>query len=86
MKNCLLKKKVALFVSISRHSKNPFFKEIKIKLVEYGEEIELLRSKILENNLNIEMLEELRFSSVELILLLEKELSCWVENNYHFLI
>ena len=52
------KKKIALFVSISRHSKNPFFKEIKIKLVEYGEEIELLRSKILENNLDIEMLEK----------------------------
>ena len=32
------------------------------------------------------MLEKLRFSSIELILLLEKELSCWVENNYHFLI
>ena len=67
-----LKKKVALFVSISRHSKNPFFKAIKIKLVEYKEKIELLRSKILENNLNIEVLEELRFSSVELILLVEK--------------
>ena len=25
----------------------------------------------------------MRFSSIELILLLEKELSCWVENNYH---
>ena len=80
------KKKVALFVSISRHSKNPFFKDIKIKLVEYGEDIEILRSKILEDNLNIEMLEKLRFSSVKLILLLEKELSCWLENNYHFLI
>ena len=29
------------------------------------------------------MLEELRFSSVELILLVEKELSYWVENNYN---
>ena len=30
------------------------------------------------------MLEKLRFSSVELILLLEQELSCWFENNYHY--
>ena len=36
--------------------------------------LQLLRSKILENNLNIEMLEKLRFSSVELILLLKRNL------------
>ena len=78
------KKKVALFVSISRHSKNPFFEDIKFELGEYEEDIAILRSKILENNLNIEMLEKLRFSSVKLILLLEHKLSFWLENNYHY--
>ena len=78
------KKKVALFVSISRHSKNPFFEDIKFKLAEYGEDIATLRSKILKDNLNIEMLERLRFSSVKLILLLERKLSFWLENNYHY--
>ena len=70
--NLSFKKKVALFVSISRHSKNPFFKDIKVRLIEYEQDITTLRSKILDNNSNIEMLEKLRLASIELILQLEK--------------
>tara|TARA_B100001250_G_scaffold92747_1_gene77188 strand:- start:9685 stop:10653 length:969 start_codon:yes stop_codon:yes gene_type:complete len=81
-----LKKKIALFVSIAKHSTNPVFKTNDLKWGNFENEIYYLRSKILKNNFDKTSIEKLREKSIKCILKIEKILNDWILNHQkHFI-
>ena len=76
------KKKVALFVSIYKHSANPFFKRKDIEWSNYKKEIDSLRISILNNKFKISSVDKFRTLSIKLILEVELILKEWILNNY----
>ena len=77
-----LKKKIALFISISKHSTNPVFKINDFNWIQFEGEVENLRSKILNNTFNKTSIEDLRIKSIKLVLKIENILNQWIINHY----
>ena len=80
--NLTLKKKIALFMSIAKHSTNPVFKNNDFKWVQFEIEINNLRSNILNNIFDKTSIENLREKSIKIILKIEHLLNKWILNNY----
>ena len=66
-----LKKKIALFISISKHSTNPVFKINNFEWTQFENEVEYLRSNILHNTFDNTSIENIRIKSIKLILKIE---------------
>ena len=76
------KKKIALFVSILNHSKNPIFNNYKLNWNELDEKISKLRNNFLNNKYEKTSIELIREISIKFILSLEKILNNWILKNY----
>ena len=78
-----LKKKIALFMSIARHSTNPVFKINDFKWIQFENEVDYLRSNILKNTFDERSIENLRLKSIMLILKIENILNEWIVIRYN---
>ena len=76
------KKRIALFVSISKHSINPIFRKNKINWKNYRNEVNQLRINILKEKFEEILIEKVRTNSIKIILQIEKILFNWVLKNY----
>jgi hypothetical protein len=78
-----LKKKIALLVSIAKHSTNPIFKINDFKWEQFENEIHYLRSNTINNVIDKKSIEYLREKSIKIILKIEDILNTWIINHYN---